>query len=94
MIYDPLREFNEKFKTLHLENTKKHLEELVGKSEINIEENRKTVKEYNDLKERLPAIKKKYNLWRLLRVLAILTIVSIPLVIKKITPKGDFLFKI
>ena len=31
MIFNPLEEFDGKFKDLHLDNTKKHLEELEGK---------------------------------------------------------------
>ncbi len=87
MIYNPLEEFDTKFKNLHLQNTEKYLEELVVQSGINVEENRKTVKEYINLKENLPKIKKKFNLWRILRVLMIITIFLIPLVIIKITPK-------
>lgn len=87
MIYNPVEEFDSKFKGLHLENTEKYFEELVHKSGVDIEENRKTVKEYNDLKENLPKIKRKFNLWRFLRVLMIITLILIPLVIIKITPK-------
>lgn len=87
MIYNPLEEFDGKFKNLHLDNTKKHLEELVRQSGVNVEENRKTVKEYDELKENLSKIKKKFNLWRFLRVLMIITLILIPLVIIKITPK-------
>ena len=87
MIYNPLEEFEKKFKNLHLDNTEKHFEELVQKSGINIEENRQTVKEYNDLKGHLSKIKKKLNLWRFLRVVMIITLVLIPLVIIKTTPK-------
>ncbi len=87
MIYNPLEEFDEKFKNLHLENTKKHLDELVRKSEINIDENRKTVEEYNVLKENLAKLRKKLNWLRFFRFLMILTILLIPLVIAKITPK-------
>ena len=87
MIYNPLEEFEKNFKNLHLDNTEKHFEELVQQSGINIEENRQTVKEYNDLKEHLSKIKKKLNLWRFLRVLMIITLVLIPLVILKTTPK-------
>ena len=87
MIYNPLEEFDSKFKVLHLDNTKKYLEDLVRQSGVNVEENRKTVKEYNELKENLAKIKKKFNLWRVLRVLMIITLVLIPLVIIKITPK-------
>ena len=87
MIYDPLKEFDEKFKDLHLDNTKKHFDELVQRSAVNIEENRKTVKEYSDLKENLSKIKRKYNLLRFLRVLMIVSLILIPLVILKTTPK-------
>ena len=87
MIYNPLEEFDAKFKKLHLDNTKKYLEELVRQSGVNIEANRQTVKEHNELKENLSKIKKKFNLWRFLRVLMIISLVLIPLVIIKITPK-------
>ena len=87
MIYNPLEEFDGKFKNLHLDNTKKHLEELVRQSGVDIEANRKTVKEYNGLKEHLSKIKRKFNLWRFLRILMIISLVLIPLVIIRITPK-------
>ena len=87
MIYNPLEEFDSKFKNLHLDNTQKYFKELVQKSGVNIEENRKTVKEHAELKENLSKIRKKYNLWRFLRVLMIITLILIPLVIIKITPK-------
>ena len=87
MIYNPVEEFDSKFKDLHMENTKKYFEELVNRSGVNVEENRKTVKEYNELKENLPKIKRKFNLWRVLRVIMIITLILIPLVIIKITPK-------
>lgn len=87
MIFDPLEEFESKFKDLHLNNTTSFFDELVKKSGVNIEENRKTVKEYTALKDNLSKIKRKYNLWRVLRVLMIITLILIPVVILKITPK-------
>lgn len=87
MIFNPLAEYESKFKDLHSSNTTKLFDELVQKSGINIEENRKTVKEYTTLSENLSKIKKKYNLWRFLRVIMIITLILIPLVIIKITPK-------
>lgn len=87
MIYNPLEEFDQKFKHLHLDITKKHLDELVQKSGVNIEANRKTVKEHKDLSENIAKIKRKLNLWRFLRVLMIISLVLIPLVIIKTTPK-------
>lgn len=87
MIYNPMEEYEKKLKDQHLEHTKNHLEELIKESGINEEENRKTVKEYTDLKENLKKIKRKFNLWRVLRVVMIITLLLIPLVILKITPK-------
>ncbi len=87
MIYNPLEEFDGKFKNLHLDHTKQFFDELVLQSEVNIEENRKTVKELNACKESLSKLKKKLNLWRFLRVLMIITLILIPLVILKTTPK-------
>ena len=41
MIYDPLEEYLQKFKKLHLDNTNRFFEELVRQSGVDIEENRK-----------------------------------------------------
>ncbi|MBR0449797.1 MAG: hypothetical protein IIX30_03175, partial [Clostridia bacterium] len=57
MIYNPLEEFDSKFKNLHSDNTKKYFEELVRQSGVDIEENRSTVKEHNELKISLSKIK-------------------------------------
>ena len=87
VIYNPLEEYESKFKNLHLENTNNFFEKLVQQSGIDIERNRETVKQYNEYKENLVKFKKKLNLFRFLRVLMIITILLIPLVILKITPK-------
>ena len=87
MIYHPLEEYDSKFKSLHADNTLHFFEELVRQSGVDPEENRKTVRQYNEVTENLGKLKKKLNLWRFLRVLMILTLVLIPLVILKITPK-------
>ena len=86
MIYNPLEEFESKYKHIHLENTTNHFNNLVKKSKIDIEENRRTVNKYHKIKEEASKTRKKYNLWRFLRVLMILTVILIPLVILKITP--------
>ncbi len=87
MIYDPLREFESKYKDLHESTVVKFFDELTQKSGVDIEANRKTVKEYNEYRYRLAALKKKLNLKRFLRVLMCITLVLIPLVITKITPQ-------
>ena len=87
MIYNPLEEYSAKFKDLHLANTNSFFDELVLKSGVDIEENRLTVKQYNELKDSISKLKKKLNLWRFLRVLMIITIILIILVVIKTTPK-------
>ena len=87
MIYDPLEEFESKFKGLHLENTKKYLDELVERSGVDPNKNRCTLNEHAILKEDTSKKKKSLNLWRFLRVLMIISLVLIPLVIIKTTPK-------
>ncbi len=87
VIYNPLEEYENKFKSLHLEKTQSFFEALVRESNINIEENRETVRQYNIYKENLAKLKSRLNLYRFLRVLMAITIVLIPLIILKMTPK-------
>ena len=87
VIYNPLEEYEGKFKNLHSDTTSRFFDSLTERSGVNIEENRKTVKEYNDFKENLSKLKRKLNWWRFLRVLMCITIILIPLVIWKINPK-------
>ena len=86
VIYNPLEEFDSKYRQLHTENTVKFLNELVEKSGVDIELNRKTVKQYNECKEDLAKLRKKWNWLRFLRVLMCLTLILIPVVIAKMTP--------
>ena len=87
MIYNPQEEFDSKFKNLHFENTKKHLEGLVQRSQVDIAQNQKTVKEYETLKENLSKLKRRCNWWRFLRVVMCITLILIPVVIWKVSPK-------
>lgn len=87
MIFNPLEEYEKKFKSLHLYNTEKFFEELSVKSGVNIEENKLTVQKYNELTVKKGELKKKYNLKRFLRVLACISVVLIYYVVKKMTPQ-------
>ena len=87
VIYKPLEEFTSKYQTLHADNTNRFFEDLVKQSGVNIEENRSTVKHYNEYKENLVKLKRKLNWMRFFRVLMIITLILIPLVILKMTPK-------
>ena len=86
-IYNPLEEYEGKIKDVHSEKTKAFFENLVNISKVNAEENRITVAKYNEYKENMLKLKKKLNLWRFLRVLMCISLILIPLVIIKITPK-------
>lgn len=87
VIYNPLEEYEKKFKNLHIENTEKYFDSLAKKSNVNIDENRETVNKYNLYRENLKKLRRKFNLLRVLRVVMIITIILIPLVIFKVTPK-------
>lgn len=87
MIFNPLEEFESKFKQLHLDNTKKYFEELVARSGISVDANRQTVAEYDNASKSLAKLKKKFNRLRFWRVLMCITLILIPVVIIKITPR-------
>ena len=87
MIYNPLSEYESTFRERHRAHTDAFFEDLVRQSGVNAEENRTTVAEYRKVRDSVVELRKKLNLWRFLRVLMILTLILIPLVILKITPK-------
>lgn len=87
MIYNPLEEFEGKLSSLHSEKTDAFFADLVARSGVDAEENRKTVQLLSEEKDSLAKLKKRLNRWRVLRVLMIITILLIPVVILKTTPK-------
>ena len=87
VIYNPLEDYEKKLRNLHIEKTNRHLEDLVRQSGVDIEQNRKTVNLYNQYRENLVKMKKKLTWLKVLRVLMCITLVLIPLVILKTTPK-------
>ena len=87
IIFNPLSDFASRFRQEHLDKTNEFLEELVAKSGVDIEANRKTVQEHNDGAEALAKLNKKLNWLRFWRVVCCITIILIPLVILKLTPK-------
>lgn len=86
-IYHPLEEFDVEYREAHGANTNQFFEKLVRQSGVDIEKNRETVKLYNEYKENLSKLRKKLNLRRVLRVFMCITLLLIPLVIWKVTPK-------
>lgn len=87
MIYNPLQEFESKYKNAHAECTDHFFEKLVQRSGVDIEQNRKTVKRYDAYREQLSQLTKKRNWLRFFRVLMCISILLIPVVILKMTPK-------
>ena len=87
IIYDPLQEFESKYRDKHSDNTDKFFDDLVQKSGVDIEKNRETVRLYNEYKENLAKMKRRLTWWKVLRVILCIIFIFIPLVIWKITPK-------
>ena len=87
MIYEPLEEYEGKYKSLHLEKTNAFFENLVQQSKVDVEQNRETVRQYHVHREALDKLKRKLNWLRFFRVLMCITLLLIPLVIWKMTPR-------
>lgn len=87
VIFNPLEEYENKYRDLHKENTAKFFDETVKRSGIDIESNRQTVAEYNKWTENARDLRKKLNLLRFLRVVMIITLILIPVVILSTTPR-------
>ncbi len=87
MIYNPLEEFEGKYKEAHFQNTNEYFENLVRQSGIDIEKNRETVRLYNEHSSDLSILKKKLKRLRVFRVIMCITVLLIPVVILKTTPE-------
>ena len=87
VIYNPLEEYESKLKDLHGEKTTAFFQELVRQSGVDIEKNRETVRLYEEFRMNLAKQRRKLSWLKFLRVLMCITLVLIPLVILKSTPK-------
>ncbi len=87
MIFNPLEEYESKYKQLHHKNARAFLDELIAKAQVNADENRKTVKHYADFQANRKKLQSKLNWLQFLRVLTIITILLIPIAIWVLTPK-------
>lgn len=86
-IYDPLEAYETRLKDLHSGKAAEFFDDLVQRSGIDIAENRKTVRLYDEYRENLKKLKTKLGWLRFLRVLMCITLILIPLVIWKTTPR-------
>ncbi len=87
VIFNPVEEYEGKLQQLHRENTTRFFDKLVETSGIDIAQNRETVRLYDQYRENLAKLKRKLNWLRFLRVLMCITLILIPLVIWKTTPR-------
>ena len=87
VIFNPLDEFQSSLKKTHYDNITSFFESLVKQSGVDIEKNRETVAQYDNLKLNLNKLKRKLFWLKFLRVIMCITVILIPLVIFKITPK-------
>lgn len=74
-ILEPLSLYKKKFKKEFHDNAEAYFDELVEKSKMDVEENRKTVKEYNHTLSLLKTAKKKLNKTKSLKAFLIFLIV-------------------
>ncbi len=73
-IYEPLSSFKNIYKDKHHNNTMKYFDDLVQKSNINIEANKETVKTINNLKNEKNVLDKKLNSHKSLKTFLIVII--------------------
>ena len=75
-LIEPLKYYNEVLKDSHRKNVDDFFNELVKKSNVNVEENRQTVKQYKNKLDEITKSKSRIKKFSLLRTLIILTIVG------------------
>lgn len=71
VIYEPLKEYDKVLRDMHNKNVETYYEELVKKSDVNVEENKNTVKEIKKLEEELKKIEGKHTSWRNFKIFSI-----------------------
>lgn len=87
MIFHPQEEYDKTLRAEHEKNAIARFEELSARSGVDAEANRKTVARYRLHTDKIKSLRRKRNWLRFFRVLMILTILLIPIVIWKMTPK-------
>lgn len=76
-IYEPVNEYDKKFRDIHKRNVEEYFEDLVEKAGVNEEENALTVKEIKKLQKEIKAVSENINKYKKLRTfLIILTVIA------------------
>lgn len=86
-IFNPVEAYDTRLRQLHAEHTAAFFRSLVEQSGVDIEANRQTVLQYNECRTAFAKLKRKRNLLRFFRVLLCITILPIPFVVLKLTPR-------
>ena len=99
MIMEPLKEYNSHYKEQFKNNTIEYYDKLVSESNINVEENKETVKKIKGLNSDISLLDKKLNTYKKLRgflsflvvafFIAAGFIASIPLMLNQFKPSSD-----
>lgn len=75
MIFNPLEDYEKKFKDAHAANAQQFFQELTQRSGVSPEENRATVQEYNTQQEKANTVRNKAGHWKALRIVSIIGMV-------------------
>lgn len=86
IIFDPITEYTQKYRDEYNAKVVEYFNDLVVRSGVDGERNRRTLKEYKSFCEKSDTLRKKLTWWRVLRVVLCITILLIPLVVIKINP--------
>lgn len=70
-IHEPLSQYKNTFKEKHKENVEEYFNDLVNKSQVNIEENKETVKQIKKLNHEISHLRRKITKFEILRLLTI-----------------------
>lgn len=74
-VYEPINEYRSLYKNLHQENTTRYFDELVQKSNINVEENRQTIQKINKKQNSIDKLNKSLGKNKIFRTISIVLIV-------------------
>ena len=71
LLLEPLRYYNEKAKRAHHENANQYFDELLARSGIDVEQNRRTVAEYREQLEKISKLSSRLTKFKIFRILCI-----------------------
>ncbi len=79
MIFNPLEEYEKVLKAAHSANAEAFFQDLAAKSKVDVEENRKTVAQYDQQLQVVDQHQSRAGKYKVLRVLLIIAVILLPL---------------